>query len=194
MRAALSSVWTMATTTRMTADEYYEISVEGDRTQLVEGAVIVNEPKPIHGLLQVRLASALHVWIEASEKRGIAIMPTSITLDEHNVYGPDLLWFSEERRPRDMRAYPEVLPNLCVEIRSPGTWRYDIEDKRRVYELRGLPELWLVDDRAELVLVARRSKPEVPEFDVEIELARGDVLTSPLLDGFELTLDALFRR
>ncbi|MBA2420851.1 MAG: Uma2 family endonuclease [Thermoleophilaceae bacterium] len=184
----------MATATRMTADEYYEISVEGDRTQLVEGAIIVNEPKPIHGLLQVRLASAIHVWIEAGEDRGLAITPTSITLDEHNVYGPDLLWFSEERRPPDMREYPEALPNLCVEIRSPGTWRYDVEDKRRVYELRGLPELWLVDDRAELVLVGRRSKPDFPRFDITRELGRGDTVTSPQLPGFELALEKLFSR
>jgi len=144
----------------MTADEYYEITVEGDRKQLVEGAIIVTEPKPIHGLLQIRLAYAVHGWIEAGHGRGLVLTPTDVQLDEHNVYGPDLLWFREERRPTDLSVYPELLPDLCVEIRSPGTWRYDVEEKRAVYERHGLPELWLVDDRAEVVLVLRRSKPD----------------------------------
>jgi hypothetical protein len=40
----------MSTATRMTADEYYTISVEGDRKQLVDGQIVVTEPKTIHEL------------------------------------------------------------------------------------------------------------------------------------------------
>ena len=183
----------MATATRMTADEYYATSVEGDRKQLVEGAIIVNEPKPIHAHLQLTLAMALRGWIESAGGRGLVLLPTDVRLDEHNVYGPDLLWFREERKPADLSVYPELLPDLCVEIRSPGTWRYDVEEKRRVYEREGLPELWLVDDRAQVVLVLRRSEAEAPRFELELELGRGDVLTSPLLPGFGLAIDELFR-
>jgi len=187
-------VCAVLTATRMTAEEYHATSVEGDRTQLVEGAIIVNEPKPVHSVLQIRLAAALHAWVEATRGRGLAMMPTSITLDEHNVYGADLLWFSEDNVPANLSEYPENLPDLCVEIRSPGTWRYDVEDKRAVYERCGLPELWLVDDRAEAVLACRRSRPRSPGFDVTLELQRGDTLRSPQLPGFELELDELFRR
>jgi hypothetical protein len=35
----------MATVQRITAERYYEISVEGDRKQLVDGRIVVNEPK-----------------------------------------------------------------------------------------------------------------------------------------------------
>gem|GEM_PF-3960589 len=38
----------------------------------------------------------------------------------------------------------------------------------------------------------RGLKPAAPHFDVALELARGDTLTSPLLPGFALTLDAVF--
>ena len=37
------------TATRITADDYYAQTVEGDRKQLVEGEIIVNEPKLLHG-------------------------------------------------------------------------------------------------------------------------------------------------
>jgi Uma2 family endonuclease len=59
-------------------------------------------------------------------------------------------------------------------------------------EQHGLPELSLVDTVADEILVFRRSMPAAPEFDVSLELARGDKLTSPQLPGFELPLDDLF--
>jgi Uma2 family endonuclease len=184
----------MATAERITAERYYEISVEGDRKQLVDGRIVVNEPKAIHMLLQLRLASALHVWVESGEGRGLALLPTDVRMDLHNVYGPDLLWFRQKRIPADLNAYPEHVPDLCVEIRSPGTWRYDVGAKKRVYETGGLPELWLVDDAAETVLVYRRSRPGAPEFDVALELGRNHTLDSPMLPGFALVLEELFAR
>lgn len=186
----------MSTTTplRMTAEEYHAWSTEGDRTQLVGGEVIVNEPKPIHNVIQVEIVFAIHAWIRGGRGRGLVITPTSLTLDEENVYGPDVLWFSQGNIPPDLREYPEGVSDLCVEIRSPGTWRYDVGTKKAVYEASGLPELWLVDDIAEVVLVFRRSRPEVQRFDVALELARGDVLTSPPMPGFSLPLERLFKR
>jgi Uma2 family endonuclease len=184
----------MGTATRMTVEEYYAASVEGDHTQLVDGEIVVSEPKPIHAVIQARLIVALSAWTEAAPDRGLALLPTNVELDEYNVYGPDLLWFSEEHRPADLDRYPERVPDLCIEIRSPGTWRYDIGAKKAGYERGGLPELWLVDDAADAVLVFRRSKAGVPTFDVTLELRTGEQLTSPQLPGFALPLDELFRR
>jgi Uma2 family endonuclease len=182
----------MATAERMTAERYYEITVEGDRKQLVDGRIVVNEPKAIHSILQTRLVIALGMWTQGGERRGLAMTPTDIRMDEYNVYGPDVLWFCQERIPADLRGYPEHAPDLCVEIRSPSTWRYDIGAKKRVYEAGGLPELWLVDDVAETVLVYRRSAPCASEFDVAVEAGRGDTLESPMLPGFALPVDELF--
>ena len=181
-----------ATATRMTAEQYHAWSVEGDRTQLVAGEVIVNDPKPIHALLQARLIREIGNWVEAGAGRGLVIAATSLTLDDRNVYGPDVLWFSEANRPDDLRRYPDGLSDLCVEIRSPGTWRYDVGTKRAVYERSGLPELWLVDDRAETVLVYRRSRTGLDAFGLACELGRGETLASPLMPGFALALERLF--
>lgn len=178
----------------ITADEYYELTVEGDRTQLIEGELVVNEPKLIHALLQRRLVVALDQWSAAGEDRGAVFPPTDLRLDDRNVYGPDLLWFRADRIPPDLDAYADRIPDLCVEIRSRSTWRYDIGAKRRVYEAAGLPELWLVDDAAESVLAYRRSSPEAKSFDHALELVRGEALTSPQLPGFALPLDELFAR
>jgi Uma2 family endonuclease len=181
-----------ATATRMTAEQYFAVTVEGDRKQLVDGAIVLTEPRPIHSALQVRLVTALARWAESGEGRGLVLTPTDVILDEYNVYGPDVLWIAERHRPRDLNERLSRLPDLCVEIRSPSTWRYDVGAKKSAYEAAALPELWLVDDVARTVLVFRRSGPEAASFDIALELGRGDRLTSPQLAGFELALDELF--
>jgi Uma2 family endonuclease len=183
-----------ATVKRITAEEYFEISVEGDRTELIDGVLVVDEPRLIHGVLQVRIAAALQSWIDGGQGKGLASMPTDVVMDERNVYGPDVLWVAEKHRPADLEKRLDRVPDLCVEIRSPSTWRFDIGEKKRVYEAGGLPELWLVDNKGEQVFVFRRSEPGVDHFDVALELGEGDVLGSPQLPGFALALDELFRR
>jgi len=176
----------------MTVEDYYAVTVEGDRKQLVDGAIVVNEPTFAHWRLQSRLIVALSNWAAGDEGRGVAGGPTDVAVSEHNVFGPDVIWFADRRPALNERGYPERLPDLCVEIRSPGTWRYDVGAKKRAYEAARLPELWLVDDAAPSVLVFRRSSSESPEFDVALELANGDTLESPQLPGFALAVSELF--
>ncbi len=183
----------MATTTqRLTAAEYFEVSVEGDRTQLVDGALVVNEPRPIHGFVQVELLVALRTWTAAEPGRGLVLPPVDVVLSDHDVYGPDLVWLADEHVPADLRQRLQRLPDLVVEIRSPGTWRYDVGRKKATYERAGLPELWLVDDVARVVLVFRRSQADAPAFDVELELDAAATLASPSLPGFALPVARLF--
>jgi Uma2 family endonuclease len=113
-------------------------------------------------------------------------------MDEHNVFGPDISYLREERVPTEDVHHIDGPPDLAVEVRSPSTWRYNVGKKMRSYERLGLPELWLVDSPAATVLVDRRSHPKVPDFDVELELTRGQALSSPLLPGFGLDLEAIF--
>ena len=191
MRTPLSSVWPMhAPPTRMTAAEYFEVSFEGDRMQLVDGVMVLNEPTPEHQLVCTRLLIALSNWANEAPERGLALMPIDVQMTELDVYGPDLVWFA----PGRAKSVPELagqIPDLVAEVRSPSTWRYDVGRKRSVYETGGVPELWLVDTKAEAVLVYRRSAPGVGRFDVALELT--DTLNSPLLPGFSLDVKELFR-
>ncbi|MDQ3934730.1 MAG: Uma2 family endonuclease [Actinomycetota bacterium] len=182
-----------ATAARLTVDEYLAASFEGDRTQLVDGVVVFNEPKLIHGVLQALVLHAFGDWIHAGTGRGLAFAPTNVMIDEYNLYAPDVLWIAERHVPADLDTYPERIPEICVEVRSPNTWRYDIGGKKAGYERAGLPELWLINDAARRVQVFRRSTPGASTFDVALELSDTDELASPQLPGFALPLERLFR-
>ncbi len=181
----------MQVTDRITADEY--LAYEGERrTWLVDGEIVVNQPRLMHQLLHGKLFRALDDWSRAGEDRGLLTIPIDVTLDDYNVYAPDLLWYRASRAPAFDDDPPYPLPDLAIEIRSPSTWRYDVGTKKRVYEAEGLPELWLVDGDAGVLLAFRRATPSSSLFDVELEFDRAATLTTPLLPGFALDVGALF--
>lgn len=182
----------MAVAQRMTADEFLAMPYDGVRSELVEGEVVVEQPLNLHQWTVQELYGALRDWTSEEPARGSISLPLDVRVDDRNVYGPDLMWYPDGRGParRDPRPYP--MPAIAVEVRSPSTWRHDIGAKKDGYARAGLPELWLVDTAADEVLVFRRSAPGVRSFDISIELAIADTLTSPQLPGFALDLATLF--
>lgn len=188
-------MWPMATTarTRTTVEEFLAISERDPRRmELVDGEiVVVSEPRLAHGRLQALLIGALAEWERSVPGRARVAGPTGVHLGPHDAYGPDVVVSRSQPRV-DARGYLAEVPLLCVEIRSPTTWRNDIGRKKAVYEAHGVPELWLVDDAAGVVLVFRRSAPGVAYYDTALELDEHDTLGSPLLPGFELALAELF--
>lgn len=182
------------TTRRLSAEEYFALPPGPRFTQLIDGEVVVNQPNLRHQRITLELAQLLWAWCRAEPDRGEAGIPVDVHLDDHNVFAPDVWWVAESRRPA--RDAPRIVgpPDLVAEVRSPSTWRYDVGTKRATYERAGVAELWLVDTEADSVLVFRRSLASVPQFDVALELAAGDVLTTPLLPGLAIDLADLFDR
>ena len=184
----------MTVAQRMTAEEFLALRDELPiyPHDLVEGELVVSSPRLPHQEILIRIQVALRNWSDGSPDRGLVLPHIDIPIDDRNVYEPDALWYAQSRRPSREDPGPYPVPDLAVEVRSPSTWRYDVGAKKAGYERKGVRELWLVDIAADTVLVFRRSAPDAPTFDVSLELAAGDVLASPLLEGFELPLDRLF--
>ncbi|HZM31503.1 MAG TPA: Uma2 family endonuclease [Acidimicrobiales bacterium] len=171
----------------ITADDYFDAAAGvREPTQLIDGVIVPSQPKPRHQQVTLRIARCLLEWTEGPGF-GLAGIPIDVIVDRYNVYAPDVWWVAEASRV-DPDEYFRGVPDLAVEVRSPSTWHYDVGVKRTRYEQHGLPELWLVDTSDRSVLVARRSAPRVRGFDLEVKVTADEVLTSPLLPGFELRL------
>lgn len=162
------------------------------RAELIDGRIVMHEPRTLHQHVVLNLAIALRSWTVAPEGRGYVIFSQHQHLTDRNVLSPDVLWWADIARV-DPQRHVQPVADLVVEVRSPSTRKYDIGIKRRLYEEHGAGELWLVDTSSSSVIVCRRSEPSVPRFDVEIELSSPESLTSPALSGFELAVEDLFR-
>lgn len=172
---------------RLTADVYLAREDER-RTELIDGIVHVNSPALLHQEVCGRVFEALRAWSRTEAGFGLAMLHLDVRLDDHNVLAPDLLFFAEPLGLGEIRA-PRV-PDLAVEVRSPGTWSRDIGRKRTLYEHHGLRELWLVDSPARTVLVHRRSSAAAG-FDVHTEVGEDERLESPLLPAFSVPVGEL---
>ena len=115
--------------------------------------------------------------------------PLDIFLGEINVYQPDVIYVSNQRRSILTEHGLEGAPDLAVEVLSPGTARYDKGSKRKVYARTGVRDLWLVDPEAKLIHVYQLTK------DAETPAATYDdkaVFTSPLLPGLRIKAASIF--
>ena len=172
---------------RLTADDYLSRD-DPRRTELIDGVVVVNEPSILHQHVCGLVYQALAAWTRTPTGRGMATLPINVPLDAENVLAPDVMWFDGELSLSAVNA-PRV-PELVIEVRSPGTWRFDIGRKRDLYERHGVRELWLVDPFSRSVLVFRRATRDAP-FDTPVEVLAEDSLGSPLLPDFAVTVGEL---
>lgn len=176
----------------VTADEYLARDDWPAWSQLINGEVVVSEPLLPHQHVLGNLYFQFQLWVRAAPGRGYAGLSTDLVLGARDVYGPDLWWIREERRPQPGQLRLDGLPDVAVEVRSQSTWHYDRGRKRRTYEQGGMPELWLVDTKARVVLVYRRGQPDQAAFDEAFIIPEDGTLTSPLLPGFALPVAAAF--
>ncbi len=80
--------------------------------------------------------------------------------------------------------------SLVVEIVSPGSQRQDREDKKREYELGGVPEYWLFDPANNQALFYQLSEEGLYE---EVKPDENGVYHSRILAGFKLPVGLLWR-
>jgi Uma2 family endonuclease len=175
----------------MDATTYIEHPPRERWTQLIGGRIIVSAPKVWHQRVVGDLFFELESWVRSDSGCGEASLPINIRVTDFDVFVPDLVWYANPEVLEPHAPAQLVLPDLVIEARSPSTWVYDVGVKRTRYEEHGVRELWLVDHEA--IMVFRRSEPETPQFDIELELGLDDTLTSPMLPGFELPVTDLLR-
>ena len=82
-------------------------------------------------------------------------------------------------------------PDLVVEILSPGTRKTDEVTKRKLYERFDVQEYWVVDPELETIKVHRRGDRGFGRA-LELSAEAGDILTTPLLPGFSVSLAEVF--
>ncbi|MBI3302914.1 MAG: Uma2 family endonuclease [Deltaproteobacteria bacterium] len=81
------------------------------------------------------------------------------------------------------------MPTLVVEILSPATARRDRTEKKRLYEMNGVEEYWLVDPEQREVTVFHLGEGR---YDAGTRFGVRQKLRSCVLPGFEIPARSLF--
>ena len=100
------------------------------------------------------------------------------------VRAPDVAWIASGRLPPGTRGYPNLAPDLAVEVRSP---RQDLSDKAQMWLRYGSREVWTADPEPPVSITRHRpGQPPVTLYEDDT-LDGGD-----LLPGFSITVRRLF--
>lgn len=72
--------------------------------------------------------------------------PIDVYLNEKNLFQPDIVFISKDRSGIiDWKKGIMAAPDLVIEILSKGNEKYDLTEKKAVYEASGVKEYWVAD-------------------------------------------------
>jgi Uma2 family endonuclease len=162
---------------------------------VIEGDLYVScQPSFYHQFTCGRLTAVLDEW---NLRTGIGVVAGApgLIFAEDDAVAPDVVWLTWERFRESIREDGKLhlAPELVIEVLSPGSTntRRDRDAKLQLYSRRGVTVYWIVScqDRA-VEIYSRRDEALV----LSSVLQEGDVLESPLLEGFSCHVSHLFFR
>ena len=163
------------------------------RFEIVEGEIVDMPPVgEWHGFGSTRIGRLLDEFVEATSA-GIVTSETGYydKEDDETLLGPDVA-FRRTDKPADPDSdrFVPVMPDLAVEIKSPGNSYLAMQRKARLYLKRGTEIVWLVYPERRQVEVC--ALDEDGEITSEIVSADGELSGADVLPGFTLPLSRLF--
>ena len=179
---------------KLTYDDFLLFPDDGKRHELIDGEHYVTpSPASVHQRIVGNIYFSLRRFLEMHPVGEAFLAPFDVVFGEHDVVAPDLLYISASRRDEILtKLHVRGVPDLVVEVGSPGTRKRDETIKRRLYERTGVREYWVVDPELEVVRLYRRDETGYGRPN-ELTREAGDILTSEVIDGFKLPLADIFR-
>lgn len=184
----------VATGLKLTYDDFLQFPEDGKRHELIDGEHIVT-PGPVSRHQKIIGNIFGHLWVYLRDHPiGDAFgAPLDVILSEFDVVEPDVLYISHQRLASlEPSKWIRGAPELVVEVGSPSTRKRDETVKRNLYEKFGVDEYWVVDPELDSIKVYRREDGRYIRV-AERTTEHGDVLTTPLLPGLEMSLADIFR-
>jgi Uma2 family endonuclease len=179
--------------------DYYSWRFE-ERLELIKGKIFKMSPAPggNHQTISFNIAGELYNFLKNKPCKAYpAPFDVRLVRNEKSdkkvktVVQPDISVVCDLSKVADQRSCLGA-PDLVVEILSPGNNAKEIKIKYDLYEEFGVKEYWVVypDEQSLLRYVLNKEGKFTSEGRA---LTVGDNVTTPILPGFELALDDVFR-
>ena len=175
----------------VTADELLSMARDGNRYELIRGRLVKKMPPgDTHGLVVSRIDTALSAYSDANDYGDTRAGEPGYLLerDPDTVRAPDVAWIAPGRIPEGTQGYPDLAPDLAVEVKSPGNSNPEMAAKAAMWLSYGSREVWVADPERTTVTVFRPGATPV-SLEEDENLDGGD-----LLPGFSTPVWLLFRR
>ena len=175
----------------ITADELLRMPRDGNRYELIRGVLVAKMPtgRP-HGETVTMTNYVLTGYVISNDYGSVSSGEPGYRLerDPDTVRAPDVAWFAPGRIPEGIQGYPELAPDLAIEVKSPSNSNPEMASKAAMWLSYGSQQAWVEDPGQTTVTIYR------PGAD-PVTLGEDDILDGGgLLPGFTTEVWRLFRR
>lgn len=180
------------TVNKLSLQEFLDSPQSGDRNEFVDGEIVPKvSPKYKHANVQGRLYRFIDDWC-TQQQCGRVLPEWAVVLHRQGqdwLPVPDLTYVSDERLPLEWEedAPCPVIPELVIEIISPGQSFGQMTQKATDYLLAGVNRVWIVDNQAPSITVFGAS--ELPQI-----YWINDTISDDLLPELAIALSNLFAK
>ena len=131
---------------RARRERFYEEMTEDQKTEFINGEVIVHSPAKIrHSVAVANVVFLLEGYVRR-HRLGKVLFEKVLVVMPRNDYEPDVLFYGVEKaggfEPDLMKCPP---PDFIAEVLSPSTTRIDRTVKFVDYAANGVAEYWIID-------------------------------------------------
>ena len=157
--------------------------------ELHNGKIIfMPTPTGYNQQISMRLSIKMGSYILQKQLGQLLAAPMDTIFSEHDTLQPDLLFVTQERT-HIIKKQVEGVPDLIIEIVSPGNSKKEMSYKKYVYETSGVREYWLIHPEKQTVTQYENIENELLRLNV---LNIDDLLQSKIVEGFEIKVREIF--
>lgn len=128
--------------------EVFKMLPQGTLAEVIENTLYMSPtPTGQHQRILKELLVQLDSSIKKAEIGEVFVAPLDVFLDESsNAVQPDLFFIASKNLSIvDPNGHVHGVPDLIIEILSPGNKKHDTVRKKELYEKFGVKEYWIVD-------------------------------------------------
>jgi Uma2 family endonuclease len=149
--------------------------------ELWDGELLMSPtPTPSHQTIVMRFTLLLDQFVRGEKAGKVFVSPLDVVLSQHRVVQPDVFFIAKSNEAIIQDRIRGV-PDLAVEVISPGTWKRDRVEKKALYEQVGIAEYWIVDPESRSIEVFALVKGV---YQLHSRAAEAEAAKSKLLAGF----------
>lgn len=177
-----------------TYEDYLRLPDDGRRYEVIRGFLHVSPAPSWHH--QYTVGQLVYFFIAFVRERKLGVVlgaPFDIRLPERvaDPVQPDILFIRREHQLKSDASRFDGVPDLAVEVLSPGTRQYDRNIKLSAYRDAGIPETWLVDPAARTVEVFVLDAAR-PKYVLRERRGAGEAVGSTVLPGLRIEVGEIF--
>ena len=125
--------------------EAYELLPEGTLAELIHDKIFMSPaPKISHQRMLRKIFVQLSNYLEQYPGGEVLCAPLDVFFDERNVLQPDIVFITQENLSIIEEDKIKGVPDVIIEILSPGNPDHDKVVKKEIYEQFGVREYFIV--------------------------------------------------